>query len=321
MKPVSHHLFSSGRLAQRVARAVQTLGHCQLCPRRCRVNRLEDERGFCATGRMARVSSYGPHHGEEYPLSGSNGSGTIFFASCNLRCCFCQNYAISHDRETATEVDNADLAAIMLELQHQGCHNINLVTPSHVLPQLLEALPIALEAGLRIPLVYNCSGYESPQSLALLTGIVDIYLPDFKFWDRTRAQRFLQAPDYPEITRQAVTIMHRQVGDLVINEQGHAVRGLLVRHLLMPGGLDETDAILAFIAAEIGTATYVNIMDQYRPCGTALNEPDLAAPLAADQYARAMATAKRVGLQRLDRRDIGALLRHLGIISPHEGVD
>ncbi len=295
---------------------MQALGDCQLCPRRCRVNRLDDQQGFCTTGRLARVSSYGPHHGEERPLSGDNGSGTIFFASCNLRCCFCQNYEISHDRENATEVDNVDLAAIMLELQRQGCHNINVVTPSHVLPQLLEALPIALEAGLRIPLVYNCSGYELPESLALLNGIVDIYLPDFKFWHRASAQRFLQAADYPEIARQALAIMHRQVGDLVINDRGRAVRGLLVRHLLMPGGIDETAAILEFIAAEIGTNTSVNIMDQYRPCGTAFSEPDLADPLAADQYAQAMALAKRAGLQRLDQRDISTLLRRLGIISP-----
>ena len=315
MEPISHRLLASGRLAQRVSRAVQALGDCQLCPRRCRINRLDDQRGFCTTGRLARVSSYGPHHGEERPLSGDNGSGTIFFASCNLRCCFCQNYEISHDRENATEVDNADLAAIMLELQRQGCHNINVVTPSHVLPQLLEALPIALEAGLRIPLVYNCSGYELPKSLALLNGIVDIYLPDFKFWHRASAQRFLQAADYPEIARQALTIMHHQVGDLVINDRGLAVRGLLVRHLLMPGGIDETAAILEFIAAEIGTNTSVNIMDQYRPCGTAFSEPDLADPLAADQYAQAMALADRVGLQRLDQRDIGTLLRRLGIIS------
>jgi len=295
---------------------VQALGDCQLCPRRCRVNRLDDQRGFCTTGRLARVSSYGPHHGEERPLSGVNGSGTIFFASCNLRCCFCQNYEISHDRENATEVDNADLAAIMLELQRQGCHNINVVTPSHVLPQLLEALPVALEAGLRIPLVYNCSGYELPESLALLNNIVDIYLPDFKFWHRASAQRFLQAADYPEIARQALAIMHHQVGDLVINDRGLAVRGLLVRHLLMPGGIDETAAILEFIAAEIGTNTFVNIMDQYRPCGTAFSEPGLADSLAADHYAQAMALADRVGLQRLDQRDISTLLRRLGIISP-----
>ncbi|MBE0583893.1 MAG: radical SAM protein [Desulfofustis sp.] len=313
MKPVSSGLWQSGHLSERADRAVAALGHCQLCPRRCRVNRLNNEHGFCTTGRHARVASYGPHHGEEQPLTGSRGSGTIFFASCNLRCSFCQNYEISHDRGDSVEVDRFDLAAVMLDLQQQGCHNINVVTPSHVLPQLLEALPIALAAGLQIPLVYNCSGYDASEALTLLDGVVDIYLPDFKFWQVASAQRFLQAPDYPEVARQALTLMHRQVGDLQIDDRGLAVRGLLVRHLLMPGGLPETAAILSFIAKEIGTATYINIMDQYHPCGTAADDPILAAHPAADQYAQAIELAGQAGLHRLDRRDIGSLLRRLGI--------
>ncbi|BDD88070.1 radical SAM protein [Desulfofustis limnaeus] len=290
------------------------LGHCGLCPRRCRVNRLINQTGFCATGRFARIASYGPHFGEEQPLVGRHGSGTIFIASCNLRCCFCQNYEISHTPNSYPEVDAAGLAAFMIDLQNQGCHNINLVTPSHVLPQIIEALPIALQEGLRVPLVYNCSGYESPEALALLDGIVDIYLVDFKFWDAGRATTYLNAPDYPEVARQALTIMHHQVGDLMIDNTGLAVSGLLVRHLLMPDSLEETAAIVKFIADRISPATYCTIMDQYRPCGQAASYPELRQPITAEQYQQALELAAAAGLSRIDRRDLGMLLRRLGII-------
>lgn len=301
-------------LHERVYRATQLLHQCELCPRRCRVNRLNNDRGFCGIGRLARIASYGAHFGEEQPLVGSHGSGTIFLASCNLRCCFCQNYEISHDQGNAAEVDGDDLASIMLELQNRGCHNINFVTPSHVLPQILEALPIALEGGLHIPLIYNCSGYETPEALGLLDGIIDIYLPDFKFWQSASANAYLHAPDYPEVARQAVKIMHRQVGDLVVDDDGLAIRGLLVRHLLMPGAIDETSAILAYIAEEVSAATYINIMDQYRPCGTYRDHPELAYPVGPDHYRQALALAEKAGLDRIDQRDLGSLLRRLGIL-------
>ena len=309
--PRSLSLLNSGNLAKRVNQAIGLLERCELCPRRCRVDRLKNEQGVCKTGRFARVASYGPHFGEEQPLVGTQGSGTIFLSSCNLRCCFCQNYDISHDQEDALEVDGAGLASIMLSLQDRGCRNINLVTPSHVLPQLLEALPIALDRGLQIPLIYNCSGYESSASLALLDGIIDIYLPDFKFWAPASAATYLQAADYPEIARQALLIMHRQVGDLVVDEDGLAVSGLLVRHLLMPGMLDETEAIITFIATALGTNTYLNIMDQYRPCGTASVFPELRSSIPADHYRQALQYAEQAGLRRLDQRDLATLLRRL----------
>lgn len=310
----SRRLFDTGTLHQRVQQAVTMLGHCELCPRRCRVNRIINQAGVCATGRFARIASYGPHFGEEQPLVGRHGSGTIFIASCNLRCCFCQNYEISHAPSSYPEADAAELAAIMIDLQNQGCHNINLVTPSHVLPQIIEALPIALQEGLRVPLVYNCSGYESPEALALLDGIVDIYLVDFKFWDTGRAATYLNASDYPEVARQALTIMHHQVGDLLIDSTGLAVSGVLVRHLLMPDGLEETAAILKYLADHISPGTYCTIMDQYRPCGRAASYLELQRPITAEQHQKALELAAAAGLSRIDRRDLGTLLRRLGII-------
>jgi len=313
MRIASHKLLESGELQSRAQKAQQLLARCELCPRLCRVNRCDGELGFCATGKRARVASYGAHFGEEQPLVGTHGSGTIFLASCNLRCCFCQNYEISHYPEDSLEVDNKTLAAIMLELQKQGCHNINFVTPSHVVPHILAALIIALEDGLEVPLVYNCSGYECSATLELLAGIIDIYMPDFKFWNSLSGKKYADAADYPEIARQALRIMHKQVGDLVIHANGLASKGVLIRHLLMPDGLNETREILGFISAELSAASYINIMDQYRPCGASNKHPELQRSVSAKEYQEAMRLAHETGLTRLDHRDLAVLFKNLGI--------
>jgi putative pyruvate formate lyase activating enzyme len=253
-KPGYLHLYESGELTVRIEKSPAVLEECRLCPRRCKVNRLADQKGVCKTGWLAMVASYAPHFGEEAVLVGESGSGTIFFSHCNLGCVFCQNYSISHLGE-GNEVASDRLAAMMIGLQEMGCHNINFVTPSHVVAQILEALPEAIAKGLRVPLVYNSSGYDSVETLALLDGVVDIYMPDFKFWDRESSLRLAGALDYPERARAAITEMHRQVGDLIIDKRGIARRGLLVRHLVMPAGLAETRSILEFLADKISADT------------------------------------------------------------------
>ncbi len=289
----------AGGMDAKIGRARAILKPCRLCPHQCQVDRLADERGICQTGRLARVSSYGPHHGEETPLSGRNGSGTIFFTDCNLLCRFCQNFDISH--QGAGEPVNArTLASIMIALQAQGCHNINLVTPSHVVPQILEALALAADDGLNIPLVYNSGGYDRVETLETLDGVVDIYMPDFKFWDPLVAKTLCNAPDYPQAARRAVKEMHRQVGDLVIDADGIARRGLLLRHLVMPRDIAGTPQVMQFIAREISTDTYVNVMGQYRPCGEAVNMPGLDHPVTAQAVKAAHQAARKAGLTRLD---------------------
>lgn len=312
MPIAAHTLHTSGLLHKRAETARRLLEHCTLCPRRCGVNRLAAETGLCSTGAHARIASNGPHFGEEQPLVGIHGSGTLFLAGCNLCCCFCQNYGISQGTEPAQEVDASEFAAIMLELQAMGCHNINLVTPSHVVPQILAALIPALEGGLDIPIVFNCSGYESTETLALLDGIIDIYMPDCKFWHSSTAARYAHAPDYPERVREALLLMHRQVGDLVIDEDGSARSGLLVRHLLMPGLLEETEAILRFIATHLSSDTYVNIMAQYNPCGRADQFAELCRTISGDEYRRALEIARTLGLTRIDHPDFSRLLRRMG---------
>jgi putative pyruvate formate lyase activating enzyme len=290
-----------GILKVRAKTALSMLECCVLCPRTCRVNRLEGERGVCRTGRYAKVSSYGAHFGEEDPLVGSGGSGTIFFANCNLLCIFCQNYDISHLGE-GTEVTPGNLAAIMVRLQEQGVHNINCVTPSHVVPHILEALPQAIDDGLRIPLVYNSGGYDSVETLKLLDGIFDIYMPDLKFADCTLSQRYCNAPDYPEKAKAAIQEMHRQVGDLVLDEHGIAERGVLVRHLVMPGRQAGTAELMQFLAEEVSQTTYVNIMNQYRPCGDAKRFKELSRSITTDEYNQALTDARAAGITRLDQR-------------------
>jgi putative pyruvate formate lyase activating enzyme len=301
-EPAYLRLYREGELKDRVMKALAFMKSCHLCPRRCGVDRLNGETGYCCTGRNARVASYNAHFGEEAPLVGRHGSGTLFFSSCNLRCSFCQNFEISHLNE-GIEVSPDQVAGMMIELMERGCHNINLVTPTHVAPQILEALELAIEKGLNIPLVYNSGGYESIETLRLLDGIVDIYMPDFKFWKDSWARRFSHAPDYPEVARAAIREMHRQVGDLVLDNEGIAVRGLLIRHLVMPNRVAGTDAVMNFIAQEISRDTYVNVMDQYRPCGQAATDPAIKRRLTLQEYREAVVSAKSVGLHRLDSRE------------------
>ncbi|MCX7885790.1 MAG: radical SAM protein [Verrucomicrobiae bacterium] len=278
----------------------EMLASCRVCPHHCKVNRLRDEIGRCGIGRLARVASYGPHHGEEDCLRGWRGSGTIFFSGCNLQCVFCQNWDISH--EAGGEAVSAErLAEIMLELQELGCHNINWVTPSHVVPQCIEALTIAKQRGLRLPVVYNSGGYDSVETLQRLEGLVDIYMPDFKFWDVSVAARFTNAADYPEVARAALREMHRQVGVLQIDHNGLARRGLLVRHLVMPNNLAGTAEIARWLATELSPDTYCNVMAQYHPAGDAFRHPELRRRITASEFSEAVQAALRAGLHRLDK--------------------
>lgn len=300
-EPSYLQLYKEGQLLERVEEARSLLEECRLCPRQCAVDRLNNEKGFCKTGRKAKVASFNAHFGEEAPLVGRLGSGTIFFSSCNLRCSFCQNYEISHLREGA-EIEAKDMAAIMIELASRGCHNINLVTPTHVVPQILEALLLAVQHGLTIPIVYNSGGYERVETLKLLRGIIDIYMPDFKFWDQKWADRYCNAPDYREMAVGAFQEMHAQVDDLKIDKDGIAERGLLVRHLVMPHGIAGTKEVMEFLSKEISAHTYVNVMDQYRPCGTAYQDEYIDHRISAKEYSAALEWAKNAGLKRLDQR-------------------
>jgi putative pyruvate formate lyase activating enzyme len=293
-------LHRHGKLRERVDTALSLLESCSLCPRSCGVNRLADNIGKCRTGRQAIVSSYGAHFGEETPLVGRYGSGTIFFANCNLGCLFCQNYSISQLGE-GHKVSKEELADIMLTIQAQGCHNINLVSPTHVVPQILEALHLAVESGLSLPLVYNSGGYDRVETLKILDGIVDIYMPDMKYDDQDVAGRLSGIGGYPEVNKAAVKEMHRQTGDLEMNEEGVAQRGLLVRHLVLPQGLAGTKGIVDFLSQKISGNTYVNIMAQYRPCYKALQIPGLRRRISSVEFHEALSFAQEAGLGRLDR--------------------
>ncbi len=301
-EPVYLETHRRGLLQAKIDAAYDILNQCNLCPHNCLVDRHHGERGLCRTGDLPVVSSYSAHFGEEDPLVGRHGSGTIFFTHCNLYCIFCQNWEISHLGE-GEEVSLEDLAAMMLLLQKRGSHNINFVTPSHQVYQILAALPAAIAGGLNVPLVYNTGGYDAVETLRLLDGVVDIYMPDFKCWDPAVAGDLCQAKDYPEIARQAFKEMHRQVGDLVMDEQGVARRGLLVRHLVLPDGLAGTKAVMEFLAKEISPNTYVNVMGQYRPCGRAGEHPSLRKFLTALEHEQAQQMAREAGLTRLDRRE------------------
>jgi len=298
-RPSYLDLYEKGALNERGAEAQRRLECCRLCPRECRVNRQAGEKGFCRTGLKAMVSSYNPHFGEEDPLVGRGGSGTIFFTHCNLLCLFCQNYEISHLGE-GKEVKPDQLARVMLELQARGCHNLNFVSPSHVVPQILESLFIAAAQGLKIPLVYNTGGYDSVETLKLLEGIIDIYLPDVKFMDEEIARQYCQAEDYPERVREAIREMHRQTGDLAIDHHGLAERGLLVRHLVLPEGVASTRKAMRFLARDISPRTYVNLMAQYRPCGRAEEYPPLHRRLTSGEFEEAVRIAGEEGIHRLD---------------------
>ncbi|MFC2015966.1 radical SAM protein [Chloroflexota bacterium] len=300
-EPAYMELHRSGELKHRVAEAYARLEACNICARECGVNRRESAEGAgCRTGERAIVSSFGPHFGEEDPLVGSGGSGTIFFSWCNLRCQFCQNAEISQLGH-GHEVEPEELAQMMLSLQSQGCHNINFVSPSHVVPQILAGLLIAAKAGLCLPLVYNTGGYDSLTTLALLDGVVDIYMPDIKYTDAGVGQRYSKVSNYPAINQAAVVEMHRQVGDLSMDKRGVAHRGLLVRHLVLPKKLAGTAQVIRFLRDRVSPNTYINVMQQYRPCYRAHELPGLNRPLSLQEYAEAVLLAQEAGL-RLDQR-------------------
>ncbi len=304
-EPAYLRLTRSGEMQQRVAIAFQHLARCNLCAWECGVNRQAGVLGVCHSGIRARISSFGPHLGEEDPLRGWRGSGTIFFARCNMRCQYCQNYDISQ-ADSGEEIEPEGLSAIMLELQSAGCHNINLVSPSHVVPQIMAAILLAAQNGLRLPVVYNSGGYDSIGALRLLDGVIDIYMPDMKYASLQTARAYSRIPHYPQSNQAAVKEMHRQVGDLQIDASGLAKRGLLVRHLVLPNGLAGTAKIVRFLAAEISPDTYLNLMDQYRPAYNVRQYsnrfPRLHRPITAQEYQAARALALAAGLHRFDER-------------------
>ena len=284
-------------LRERAEIALSRLEKCDICPRACGVNRLEGELGRCRSGRLAKVSSFTPHFGEEPPLVGSHGSGTIFMTGCNLSCVYCQNYEISQLGE-GREVSATKLAEMMVTLQDAGCHNVNFVTPTHFVPQILEALVEAAEMGLSVPLVYNSGGYDSVSTLKLLDGIFDIYMPDAKYGTDAAAKKYSDGPDYTKVMKAAIREMHRQVGPLEVDDGGIAVRGLLVRHLVLPEGLAGTAEVVRFLAEEVSPETYLNVMAQYHPCYRAHQFPELSRPIALREYAEAVTIARAAGLIR-----------------------
>ena len=297
------------KLKEKIAQLFEILKNCEICPRKCHVNRLKGEKGYCQLGFLPKISSFHPHFGEEIPLVGKGGSGTIFLASCNLSCIYCQNYEISQLR-IGREVSFERLAQMMLELQRIGCHNINFVTPTPQVPQILKALEIAIKKGLRIPLVYNTSSYDSIEVLKILDGIFDIYLPDAKYSDNVIAKKYSNAPNYFEIMKAVIKEMHRQVGDLKIADRdleiddlkipkGVAIRGLLVRHLVLPNDLAGSEKIFEFLAKEVSKNTFLNIMDQYYPCYKAFQYPELSRRITKAEFERAIKLAKKFGLNRL----------------------
>ena len=304
-EPAYLNLLDSNELADRAARARRILRSCTLCPRECRVDRTAGQIGACGAGAEAVVSSHGPHFGEESVLVGRLGSGTIFLTGCNLSCVFCQNYDISQLRR-GSSVSSDELAGMMIDLQQRGCHNINLVTPTHQVPQILDALVLAAQKGLALPLVYNCGGYESVEALKLLDGIVDIYMPDVKYGDNDPGKTYSGVPDYWDRCTRAILEMHRQVGDLDIRtvrsadagEAAVAVRGLLVRHLVLPSGLAHTPNVVRFLADEVSKDTYINVMAQYRPAHHASRFPELDRSITVREYREALDDARRAGLKR-----------------------
>jgi putative pyruvate formate lyase activating enzyme len=295
------NLLDEDLLADRVVEAYRHLSICDVCAWECPVDRRAGKLGVCRTGELARISSYGPHFGEESPLSGTRGSGTIFFTRCNLRCQYCQNHDISQT-DRGDEVEPESIAVMMLELQSRGCHNINFVSPSHVVPQILAAVLIAAQAGLRIPLVYNTGGYDSMGMLELLDGVIDIYMPDMKYSDPVVAKRYSRIPDYPQINQTAVKEMHRQVGDLSVDKDGIAVRGLLVRHLVLPDNLAGTDEVVRYLCERVSQNTYLNIMNQYHPAYKSHHYPALNRRLTDQEYQSAVEFAIAAGMTNLDQR-------------------
>ena len=302
--PAYEKLDIEGKLAQRIKQAYSLLENCQLCPRKCGVNRQKGERGFCRAPVKPVIFSYHPHFGEEMSLVGGKGSGTIFFSNCNLRCVFCQNWPIAHEGR-GKEVQDEDLADMMLKLQSMGCHNINLVTPTHVMPNILNATRIALKKGLHLPLMYNTSGYERLEMLKLLEGIIDIYKPDMKYTDADKAAKYSAgASDYPEVTKKAIIEMNRQVGVLQLDKQGIAIRGVIIRHLVMPNRVAGTEKFVKWVAEALPKFTYVNIMAQYRVEYKAYDYPEIARGITAQEFLEAMDWAEKYGLTNLDPQSV-----------------
>jgi putative pyruvate formate lyase activating enzyme len=295
MYPSYLELYNNGRLEKLAEEAMKMLESCCICPRKCKVNRLKNERGFCKTGLKPKVCSSMPHHGEEPPISGARGSGTIFFSHCNMACVYCQNYEFSQLGQ-GREVGSEELANFMLELQNIKCHNINLVTPTHVLPQILVALNIAVSKGLKIPVVYNTGGYELAQIIKLLDGIVDIYLPDMRYAESEMAEKYSSAPDYPEYNQEALKEMHRQVGVAKMDEHGIIRRGVVIRHLVLPNGIAGTEKIMRFIAQDLSVNTYISLMSQYMPYYKASEFKEISRRLKLNEYAEAKKIMEKYGL-------------------------
>lgn len=293
--------YRQGFLYEKIKKAYRLIQECSLCPRNCGVNRFQEKNGFCQAGYWPEVSSCAPHFGEERPLVGSHGSGTIFMTHCNLKCLYCQNFPISHKGE-GEEISFDKLSQMMLHLQNLGCHNINFVSPSHYVPQILKSLPPAIEKGLSVPLVFNTGGYDSVETLKLLDGVFDIYMPDFKYAESRAAERCSGASDYPQVARMALKEMFRQVGDLYVDDRGVAVKGLLVRHLVLPQELAHTPKIMHFLSTEISKNTYVNIMDQYYPCGNISSGSPLQRRISRREFKQAVESAQKEGLSRLDKK-------------------
>ena len=312
MYPAYLESYNNGNLNKVIEKTFKMLESCSICPRRCKVNRIKNEKGFCRTGLKAKVCSFMPHQGEEPPISGTRGSGTIFFAECNMACVYCQNYEFSQAGE-GREVDFDELADFMLQLQGMGCHNINLVTPTHVLPQILKALNIAIAKGLKIPIVYNTGGYELSRIIKLLDGIVDIYLPDMRYADSEMAIKYSSAPDYPKYNQEALGEMHRQVGVANIDNTGIIKRGMIIRHLVLPNHIAGTDKIMEFIADKLDKDTYISLMSQYFPCYKAGQFKEIFRRITYEEYEEAKQTMQKHGLTNGWTQDSYGLERFAGI--------
>ncbi|MDP2940751.1 MAG: radical SAM protein [Candidatus Omnitrophota bacterium] len=312
MYPSYLNAYKNGTLAKATDDAMNLFESCCICPRRCGVNRLKNEPGFCRTGRSPRVCSFLAHHGEEPPLSGTRGSGTIFFANCNMACSYCQNYEFSQLGQ-GREVSAEELAEMMLQLQKMRCHNINLVTPTHIMPQILQALKLAIKKGLNLPLCYNTGGYELTEIIQLLEGIVDIYLPDMRYGDAEIAEKFSSAPDYPEYNQKAIKEMYRQVGTARINAEGIIERGLIIRHLVLPNRQSGTEKIMRFIAEEVSRDTYISLMSQYLPLYQASKFKEISRRLKQGEYAEAKEIMEKNGLSNGWIQDSYGLERFAGV--------
>jgi len=305
--------FREGSLHTRAQKAMALLESCAICPRVCKVNRLKNERGICKTGLKANVHSFMAHHGEEPPISGDRGSGTIFFACCNMKCLYCQNFEFSQEAEEPRETTAEELAQIMLGLQEQRCHNINLVTPTHVMPQILQALLLAVPKGLTIPLVYNTGGYERAEMIKMLEGIVDIYLPDMRYASEEHAVRYSQAPGYPQYNRQALKEMHRQVGTADIGPDGTIRKGMIIRHLVLPNDISGTREAMKFIKEELSEETYISLMSQYAPYYRAQSLEGINRRISPEEYAQAKQTLEELGLYNGWTQESFGLERFAGV--------